>query len=323
MRARARARANIALVKYWGKSDTALNLPAVGSISITLDELVTETLVEFDSSFQTDTFHLNGKERGDQRHRITDCLTFLRQQRGVDFGARVESQNHFPTAAGLASSASGFAALAAAGATALELELEARALSVVARRGSGSAARSIFGGFVEMHRGQTGIADSAYAECLAPVDHWALEVVIAVTDLEEKPVPSSSGMGRSLLTGFFQPWVDGQEADLEIARAAIQQRDFDKLAEVSERSCLKMHGLMLASGLIYWRGATVEAMHRVRALRAQGVPVFFTIDAGPQLKAICGPGAADAVADALETIPGVVQTIRSGLGEGVETWPVD
>lgn len=323
MRAGARARANIALVKYWGKSDTALNLPAVGSISITLDELVTETLVEFDPSLETDTFSLNGEQRNDQRHRITDCLTFLRQQRGVDYGARVESHNRFPTAAGLASSASGFAALAAAGARALELSLDDKSLSIVARRGSGSAARSVFGGFVEMHRGQAGIADSAYAECLAPADHWPLEVVIAVTDLAEKPVSSSSGMGRSLLTSFFQPWVEGQDADLDTAREAIRQRDFDKLADVSERSCLKMHGLMLASGLIYWRGATVEAMHRVRALRGEGSPVFFTIDAGPQLKAICGPGTAATVARALETIPGVIHTIRSGLGEGVETWPAD
>lgn len=323
MKAEARARANIALVKYWGKADTALNLPAVGSISITLDELVTETRVEFDPNFSADSFRLNGEPREDQRNRISDCLDHLRRQRGVDFGAQVESVNHFPTAAGLASSASGFAALAAAGAQALGLAMDPKALSVVARRGSGSAARSVFGGFVEMHRGQTGIADSSYAESLAAADQWPLQVVIAVTDLEEKPVPSSSGMGRSLLTGFFQPWVDGQDSDLNLARTAIEQRDFEKLADVSERSCLKMHGLMFASGLVYWRGATVEALHRVRALRAQGVPVFFTIDAGPQLKAVCSPDATDTVIDALQDVPGVIQTIRSGLGDGVETWSVD
>ena len=153
MKSRVRARANIALIKYWGKADPDLNTPAVGSISVTLDSLWSDTEVEFDARLTSDTLVLDGDSRPEPLVRVSRCLDLLRERAGVKTYARVISDNNFPTGAGLASSASGFAALSAAAADALQLDLSPRELSIVARQGSGSAARSVFGGYVEMHAG--------------------------------------------------------------------------------------------------------------------------------------------------------------------------
>lgn len=320
MQAEAVARANIALIKYWGKRARALNLPAVGSLSITLDELSTRTSVRFDAALEEDRVLLNGGEDDRAAKRVSAFLDLLRQRASVREYAEVVSDNNFPTGAGLASSASGFAALAAASAAALKLDLSPAELSTLARQGSGSAARSILGGFVEWHRGERDDGADSFADVLAPPDHWPLKVAIAITATGPKATGSTDGMTQTEFTSpYFDAWVDGQEADLADARAAILSRDFEKLADVSEFSCLKMHASALAArpGVIYWNGATVAAMHVVRALRAAGMPVFFTIDAGPQLKAICDPSAEHALRDALASVPGVREVIVTGLGEGV------
>ncbi|HLU61179.1 MAG TPA: diphosphomevalonate decarboxylase [Gammaproteobacteria bacterium] len=322
MQAEATARANIALIKYWGKRARALNLPAVGSLSITLDGLATQTAVRFDAALEADRVVLNGRKDEAAAGRVSRFLDLLRERAGVKTRAEVISHNNFPTAAGLASSASGFAALAAAAATALKLDLSPEALSVLARQGSGSAARSIFGGFVEWHRGERDDGADSFAEVLAPREHWPLQVVIAITETAPKGTGSTDGMTQTEFTSpYFDAWVDGQEADLADARAAILSRDFEKLADVAEFSCLKMHASALAArpGVIYWNGATLEAMHTVRTLRSGGMQVFFTIDAGPQLKAICEPAAAPSVRDALAAVPGVREVIVTGIGEGVTT----
>ena len=207
---------------------------------------------------------------------------------------RVTSRNNFPTGAGLASSASGFAALVRAAEAALDLDLSPRERSVVARIGSGSAARSVFGGFVEMHAGTAPDGNDSFAEPLLDAREWPLEVVIAVTAKGEKEIGSRTGMTRSAESSpYYSAWVAGQPPDLAAARAAIRARDFTALADVAEHNCLKMHAAALAARppLVYWNGATVECLHTVRQLRAAGVPAFFTIDAGPQLKAVCQPGA--------------------------------
>lgn len=321
MKAAARARSNIALVKYWGKADARLNLPAVGSISITLDALWSDTIVEFDERLAADTLLLDGKSRDEQLARVTACLDILRELAGLKTRAAVVSQNNFPTGAGLASSASGFAALAAAGSAALGLDLPLREQSIVARRGSGSAARSIYGGFVEMHVARRADGRDSFAEPLLGAEEWPLEVVVAITAAGEKAVGSGSGMTRSAESSAYYPaWVESHPADLAAARDAIARRDFEALADVSETSCLKMHAAALAArpALLYWNGATVECIHVIRALRRSGTPVFFTIDAGPQVKAVCLPAARHEVQAALERQPGVVETLVTGLGPGVE-----
>jgi len=320
--ASAQAQPNIALVKYWGKRDLPLNLPAVGSLSVTLDSLWTRTRVRFDRELAADRVLLNGRSDDKEARRVIECLDLLRARAGCSFRAEVESRNNFPTGAGLASSASGFAALVVAAVRALDLVLLPSELSALARRGSGSAARSIFGGFVEWSRGEKPDGSDSIARPVLAAEDWPLAVVVAVTSTAQKSVGSTEGMNLTRDTSpYYRAWVDTSEEDLAEARAAVLSKDFERLAAISEYSCLKMHALALAArpGLLYWNGATVEAMHAVRSLRASGVPVFFTVDAGPQLKAICLPQAAAQVRAVLQAVPGVLRIHESGLGAGART----
>lgn len=317
--ATARAHANFALVKYWGKRDEALNLPAVGSLSLTLEGLWTRTRVEFDPALDSDRVVIDGKTGGSPATRVSHCLDLLGELAGPRIPARVESVNNFPAGAGLASSASGFAALVTAAASALGLTLEPARLSELARRGSGSAARSIFGGFVEMARGARADGRDALAGPLLAPGDWPLEVVVVITDRAPKATGSTAGMTHTARTSpYYTAWLESHESDLEAARRAVLERDFERLADISEASTLKMHAAALAArpGLFYWNGATVECMHRVRELRAGGAGVFFTVDAGPQVKAVCLPGEAARVAGLLAEVPGVEDTLVSGLGPG-------
>ncbi|HET7676136.1 MAG TPA: diphosphomevalonate decarboxylase [Gammaproteobacteria bacterium] len=318
--ATAQAQPNIALIKYWGKRDTALNLPAAGSLSITLESLWTRTRVAFDPALTRDELQLNGCENPAELARVSACLDLLRARAGSGTHARVDSHNNFPTGAGLASSASGFAALVRAGAAALGLDLDERELSTLARRGSGSAARSIFGGFVEMAAGTRADGEDAFAQPVLDAAEWPLQVVVVVTSKRAKSIGSTAGMELSRRTSpFYAEYVATTPRDLAAARQAVVERDFEALAALSEHSCLKMHGMMLATrpGLIYWSGATVEALHCIRALRERdGLGVFFTVDAGPQVKAVCLPADTERVAAALTALPGIETVITSALGEG-------
>ncbi|WP_198417158.1 diphosphomevalonate decarboxylase [Cryobacterium sinapicolor] len=317
----ARAHSNIALVKYWGKRDATLNTPAVGSISVTLDALYTDTRVTFAPDLAVDEFWLAGC-RSDAT-RITHVLDLVRGYAAsmglptAGLNAVVSSTNNFPTGAGLASSASGFAALALAASGAAGLALPARELSILARHGSGSAARSIFGGFAEMHAGTAADGSDAYAEELLDRADWPLAVVVAITEHGEKSINSTIGMNESKASSpFYQAWLDSADGDLAEMRGAIHDRDFTRLGELSEYNCLKLHALMLTTrpALIYWNAATVAAMHAVQGLRAAGVSAYFTIDAGPQVKVLCRPGDAAAVQHAMALVPGVHEARISALG---------
>ncbi len=319
MQATAIAHANIALVKYWGKRDVRLNLPAVGSISVTLEELHTQTKIVFDSNLDKDNLIIDSKEAvGNSAARVSRFLDIFRQRSGKNLFARVESKNNFPTGAGLASSASGFAALAVAANGALDLKMSPKELSIIARQGSGSAARSIFGGFVEMKKGEKEDGSDSYAVKIAEKSHWNLQMLIAITSEEAKKTGSTDGMLLSQETSpYYSQWVQTSDKDLELCREAILKKDFSLLAEVAEFSCLKMHALALSSkpGLIYWNGATVETIHAIRELRNQkGIPVFFTVDAGPQVKAICEPDYVDQIQRILSEISGVKRVLRTSLG---------
>jgi len=318
MKATAVAHPNIALIKYWGKSDVEQNIPAVGSLSITLDGLTTTTSVIFDSEPGEDEFLLGGRKAPGMAGRVTRCIDLVRDRVGVRIRAKVESDNDFPTAAGLASSASGFAALVTAADAALGAGISRVELADMARRASGSAARSIFGGFVELSLTPNGPLQTETRQILESSD-WPLRVAVAVTDIGPKEIGSTEGMVRTERTSpFYASWVNSSEKDLAEARGAIARHDFEALADVSESSCLKMHSVMLSArpGLVYWNGATVGCIRRVRQLRADGVPVFFTVDAGPQVKAVCAPEAFDRVAAELAEVDGVKQVLTSGLGEG-------
>lgn len=310
----ARAHANIALVKYWGKCDGSGNRPAAGSISITLDALTSETRVRFDPDLVADDIRLAGG--GDTR--IAAFLDLVRERAGIATRAEVISRNDFPTGAGLASSASGFAALALAATRAAGLDLDDAALSALARRGSGSAARSIFGGFAEMRAG----GGDPHAAPLLPPEDWPLAVVIAIVDAGAKAVGSTEGMRRTAATSpYYRAWLDTVAADLPAMREAVAARDLAAVGELAEANCLAMHGAMLAArpGLVYWQPTTLALLETIRGLRADGLPVYATVDAGPQVKALCDPADADRVAAVLAAVPGVAATRTSGLGPGAHT----
>jgi diphosphomevalonate decarboxylase len=313
MRAIAKAQPNIALIKYWGKRDLARNLPAVGSISITLSALFTEMSVELDEAHREDRLTVNGEENHTLLPRIRSCLDRVLGDRRQS--ARVISRSNFPIAAGLASSASAFSALVVAAASAGGQTRTTAELAGLAGGTSGSAARSLYGGFVELENHE----DNIKVASICAEQEWPLSVIVAITTSGPKATGSGEAMEISRKTSpFYSRWVDQQSLDLDIARTAINDRDFDKLAAVAEHNCLKMHSVMWASRppIIYWNSATLECMQAVRELRSQGVAVFFTIDAGPQLKAVCLPEHASRIRDALAGIAGVSEVMASGLGAG-------
>lgn len=321
MKATAIAHPNIALVKYWGKRNIEYNLPAAGSVSMTLGGLETRTTVSFDKRIDVDVVELNETlvDQGPKFERVTQFLDLVRNRAGLRQRARVVSRNDFPTGAGLASSASGFAALAVAATHAAGLELSDAELSALARRGSGSAARSLFGGYAEMRPGTREDGQDAYAVPIKPADHWDLRCVIAVTAHGEKEISSTEGMTRTHQTSpFYDQWVDSVPLDIEWARTAIEQRDFDELARIAEASCLRMHATAMAAepGIIYWNGTTVDLIQRVRAARKEGLPVFFTIDAGPQVKVFCPAEAQSDCEAMLRDVDGVRDVLVTYPGEG-------
>jgi diphosphomevalonate decarboxylase len=316
----ARSNVNVALVKYWGKRDPALNLPATGSISLTLDGLSVEARVSFGDG-AADELTIDGEPaRGDERARLERFLDIVRDEAGRSDAARVTTHSQVPRGAGLASSAAAFAALALAGSRAAGLRLDAPALSALARRGSGSAARSIFGGFVEWHRGERADGSDSVAEPLLAAAEWNLRVVVAITHGGPKAVSSRDGMARAGASPLYPAWVASVPGDLAEARAAIRARDLEALGHLAEHSALKMHAVGLAARppLLYWKGATVECVHRVWSLRADGIPAFVTIDAGPQVKVLCRPDDAPHVAEALGAVPGVQRVLTCAPGGGAE-----
>ena len=303
------AHPNVALVKYWGKAAVGGNVPATPSLSLTLDAFAAIATVR---EARRDSLTLNGAASADAK--VTGFLQALREAFDLP-PLDVDSRNDFPTGCGLASSAAGFAALATAVDAAFALGMGVGELSSWARRGSASAARSIVGGFGALRD----VGDGWRAAELLPPAAWPLKVVVGITSRRPKAVSSTAGMERSRATSpFYEAWLASTRADYDAALSAIAGQDFAALARIAEASCLKMHGLALSSepGLIYWNGATVEGMRRIRELRRAGAQTFFTADAGPQIKAVCTPDCATAVAAALVALPGVEAVTVSGLGHG-------
>ncbi len=282
-KATAVAHPNIALVKYWGKRDEALILPHQSSLSVTLAPLSVTTTVEFRHG--DDEVELNGKvAQGSERSRVLQVLDVLRRETGLG-GAKVVSRGDFPASAGLASSAAGFAALAVAARAAAGLERSPRAESILARLGSGSASRSIQGGVCAWRRGQASDGSDSFAEQLFGADHWPeLRLVVAMVSREEKDVKSRDGMRSTVETSPFYPaWAADAEQEVARAAALIERRDLQALGELSERNAWRMHASALAADppLCYLKPATLELILRLKEERHRGVPVWFTLDAGP------------------------------------------
>jgi diphosphomevalonate decarboxylase len=320
----ARAGTNIALVKYWGKRDAALNLPAAGSLSLTLADLGSETTVRF----ATGAGGSDGRDRvlfagapaeAKFAARVQRFLDLVRTRAGFQLPAEVATTNTVPTAAGLASSAAGFAALALAASRAAGLQLSPAELSELARRGSGSAARSIFGGFAEMSAGTRADGVDAVARGLLDEKAWDVRLCVAITAEGEKAIGSTAAMERTALTSpYYQAWLASVPVDLEEARAAVLARDLALLGPVAERSALRMHACALAADphILYWNPATLAAMATVRSLRGSGTAAFFTIDAGPHVKVLCRSADAPIVKASLAATPGVMKVLVLAPGPG-------
>lgn len=320
--ATAKARANIALSKYWGKCDVALNLPAVPSISMTLDRLVTTTRVSFEEDLAADRVFLDGRPASaSESRRVVEMLDRVREAARIDTFATVTSDNRFPTAAGLASSASGFAALAAAATSAAGLDWSPERLSRLARRSSASAARSLFGGFAELPAGKPG-RDALGARQVAPADHWDLRLVVAVAAKGPKKVGSTEGMERSRATSpFYDAWVAAAPKLNRTVRDALRRRDLDRLGRAMEQSTLSFHSCAMSSdpAIVYFQPATLAALGTVHRLRDdRGVSVWATMDAGPHVKALCHARDAARVRRALAATEGVLGTMVARPGAGVE-----
>jgi diphosphomevalonate decarboxylase len=319
MRATAIAHPNIALAKYWGKRVFGHNLPAVPSLSVTLRGMATETTVELDPALGEDSLELNGEAAAEgPRRRVAGLLDRVREKAGINTFARVTSKNDFPTASGLASSASAFAALAVAASKAAGLALSPSELSNLARQTSVSSARSVLGGFVELERGERDQSFLA-ANSVAPVDHWDLAIVVAVTREGPKDVGSSEGMQHTATTSpYFPAWVESAPSTFAAIKEALLARDFDGLGKAAEHSALAMHAAAIAArpAVVYWTGATVEAINGVKRLRADGLPAYATIDAGPHVKVITRKAESETVAERMRAVPGVLRTIVTEPGGG-------
>jgi len=311
------AHPNIAFAKYWGKRAGEGNVPAVPSLSVTLAGMATTTTVTFDASLSSDELVLNGSaiDATARPHvRAVTMLDRVRAMANVDARARVVSANDFPTASGLASSASGFAALALASTRAAGLELSPGEVAVLARRSSASAARSVFGGFAELDGGEGVVGD---ARQVAPASALDLRILVCVTTEAAKSTSSTDGMGHTqAVSPFYPAWVaDAPRVHREM-RAALLAGDFVKVGELAEHSALAMHACAMAAGIVYITGATLAALAEVRAIRASGVPVFGTIDAGPHLKCIVKATDVSLARERLSRVPGVLRTIEAAPGEG-------
>lgn len=315
--ASAKAHTNIALIKYWGKKDEQLIIPQNSSLSITLDEFYTQTTVTFDDTLLEDEFSINNKKIVDTK--ITNFLNLVKQQAGITEFAKVNSYNHVPMAAGFASSASAYAALAGAASKAAGLNLSMTDLSRLARKGSGSACRSIFGGFVEWHGGTDDV--SSYAEQIPGIDNFGISILALTVNTNQKSISSRQGMQLSVDTSpYYSQWVKQADLDLIDIKQAIADKDFTKLGNISELNAMRMHALTISADpdFTYFNGGTLSIIEEVKQLRKAGIECYYTIDAGPNVKLICQNKDVTFINDHFKKFIGTDNVTVTKPGNGIE-----
>jgi diphosphomevalonate decarboxylase len=313
--ATAQAFANIAFIKYWGNRDNDLRIPSNSSLSMNLEGLFTRTSVSFQPSLPYDELIINGREvAGKGLERVSAMLDIVRGMAGISRHAEVISENNFPSGAGIASSAAAFAALAMAASSAAGLSLSEVELSRLARRGSGSACRSIPGGFVEWPAGTSD--EDSFAVSVAPPDHWDLGDCVAIVSTGHKKTGSTEGHALAPTSPLQDARLADADRRLDICRRAILGRDFESFAKIIELDSDLMHAVMMTSQppLLYWQPATVEILHAVREWRAAGVQVAYTVDAGPNVHVICPRTLQQETAARLLALPGVSDVLLATVG---------
>ncbi len=321
------APANIAFIKYWGARDLERALPMNSSISMTLEECVTQCTVEVLDRPGSDEVWLAEPDGGfgapgpEYARRLREHLDRIRKWAGRSESLRVATRNTFPTAGGLASSASGFAALTLATAGAFGKKVSAKELSLLARRsGSGSACRSVLGGFVEWtaSRGNGDTDEDSYARQIADADHWDLRNVIAVVEIGPKTVSSLEGHRRALTSPYYEKRQELLPDRLDRVRRAIRESDLATLGPVIEEEAIDLHLIAMSSHppIFYWSPGTLAVLRAVRELRQEGLAAWATMDAGANVHVLCDADSEDEVAERLEDLPAVGFLIRDGVGPG-------
>lgn len=317
------APANIAFIKYWGARDLDHALPMNPSISMTLEHCVTLCTVETLEHEREDEVWLAepgggfGQPDPGFAQRMRDQLDRVRKWAGRNEALRVATRNNFPTAGGLASSASGFAALTLAAAGAFGKKASPHELSLLARRsGSGSAARSVFGGFVEWSADETD--DQSYARQIAKPEHWDLRDIIAVVEIGPKTVSSLEGHRRALTSPYYSKRQELLPDRLDAVRRAIRDRDLATLGPILEEEAVDLHLIAMSSHppIFYWSPGTLAVLRALRELRQEGLQTWATMDAGANVHVLCDADSEDEVAERLEDLPAVGFVIRDGVGAG-------
>ncbi len=311
------APANIAFIKYWGKSDEDLRLPLNSSISMNLSEAYTTTTVEFSRKHRADTVEfLDGEFSEKELTRVIGCLEKIRERAHIREFAHVVTKNTFPKGTGAAASASGFAALTVASFAALGIQLTEKELTIFARMGSGSACRSIPDGFVEWKAADT--SEESYAHSLYPADYWDLRDILVIVDTRMKKVSTTEGQEYVRTSPFLPVRLAAVTQKMQQVKTALQRKDFSFLGTVIEEDCIAMHTVMMTQRppLFYWNGTTMDIIHKVLDWREKGLAVYFTIDAGPNVHLICEEKDAKEVAQRVQKLAGVEKVIINKPARG-------
>ena len=317
MKATAQAPSNIAFTKYWGKKDEVLRLPLHGSISMTQSNLLTTTTVEFSEKYEKDQVIINGGsvETGEAK-RVIKHLDRIRKMANINLKAKMVSNNNFPSGTGLAASASGFAALTLATCSAAGLKLSEKELSILARQGSGSACRSIPGGFVEWLDGNT--SETSYAVQIFPANYWKIADVVVIVSTGKKDVSSSKGQENAFTSPFLPIRLSRMKKKNQLLKKIIKSRNFTKFGEVLEAEALEFHTITLTQTppLIYWLPTTIMLMKLAQTWRKDGLEVYFTLDTGQDIHLLCEAKNVEKVKAKLKDIKEVKNIIVNGPGDG-------
>lgn len=311
--------ANIAFIKFWGKRDSKFNIPFNNSISMNLSNCYTVTSVEFDEKLKEDSVIVDGNNLKDQqKDRVIDILNIVRGMANKKVYAKVISKNNFPSDAGIASSASAFSALALAASRAIGLNLNEKELSILARRGSGSAARSINSGFSEWKAGTSD--KTSYSTSIAKPDFWDLRDIVSVVSTGAKKSSSTEGHGLATTSPFFKTRQIILKKRIKDIKTAFFAKNFQKFGELLEEEAIELHLMAMSSkpAVYYWNKGTIEVMEKVRELREKGILCYYTMDAGPNVHVICLGKDESKIKKELKKLKSIIDIISNKAAEGTK-----
>jgi len=308
-KATAVAPSNIAFIKYWGLRDEVLRLPANGSISMNLSNLLTTTTVEFSKFFKKDLVIIDGKKEQTESSRTLKHINRIKKLGNIRAKVKVVSRNNFPSGTGLSSSASGFAALTVAATKAAGLNLAEKELSILARLGSGSACRSIPDGFVEWM--ESDAHDTSYAKSLYDANYWDIVDVVAIVSNDKKEISSTKGHSIATSSAFFATRLEIHKQKMENIKEYLNKKNFKKFGELIEAEALELHAIYLTSNpsLIYLTPESLRIIKNVKKWREDGLPVYFTLNTGQDVHLICEKKNAKKVSALVKKIQGIKKTI--------------